>query len=435
MKKTIFSTSLFLLVSFAHAQNTDLKIKIDRKAEALESKVITWRRDFHQNPELGNREFKTAEKIARHLRSLGIEVQTGIAKTGVVGILRGGKPGPVVALRADIDALPIKERVAIPFASKAEGEYNGREVSVMHACGHDTHIAMLMGTAEILASIKNELKGTVKFIFQPAEEGAPTGEEGGAKLMVKEGVLQNPQVDVIFGLHINAQTEVGQIKYRPKGTMAASDWFTIKIKGKQTHGAYPWLGIDPIVTASQIVLGLQTIVSRNVDLSESAAVISVGQINAGVRSNVIPEELTMTGTIRSLDGKVQEMLHTRIKQVVTSIAESGGASADIDITKQTLITYNDPILTEKMLPTLEASAGKDNVSITPATTGAEDFSFYQEKIPGMYFFLGGAPKGKPISETAPHHTPDFYIDESGFVLGMKTMSNLTVDYMEMQSKK
>ncbi|MFT4670410.1 MAG: amidohydrolase [Ulvibacter sp.] len=435
MKKTIFSAALFLLVSFAHAQNTDLKIKIDRKAEALESKVITWRRDFHQNPELGNREFKTAEKIARHLRSLGIEVQTGIAKTGVVGILRGGKPGPVVALRADIDALPIKERVAIPFASKAEGEYNGREVSVMHACGHDTHIAMLMGTAEILASIKNELKGTVKFIFQPAEEGAPTGEEGGAKLMVKEGVLQNPQVDVIFGLHINAQTEVGQIKYRPKGTMAASDWFTIKIKGKQTHGAYPWLGIDPIVTASQIVLGLQTIVSRNVDLSESAAVISVGQINAGVRSNVIPEELTMTGTIRSLDGKVQEMLHTRIKQVVTSIAESGGASADIDITKQTLITYNDPILTEKMLPTLEASAGKDNVSITPATTGAEDFSFYQEKIPGMYFFLGGAPKGKPISETAPHHTPDFYIDESGFVLGMKTMSNLTVDYMEMQSKK
>jgi amidohydrolase len=435
MKKTIFSAALFLLVSFAHAQNTDLKIKIDRKAEALESKVITWRRDFHQNPELGNREFKTAEKIARHLRSLGIEVQTGIAKTGVVGILRGGKPGPVVALRADIDALPIKERVASPFASKAEGEYNGREVSVMHACGHDTHIAMLMGTAEILASIKNELKGTVKFIFQPAEEGAPTGEEGGAKLMVKEGVLQNPQVDVIFGLHINAQTEVGQIKYRPKGTMAASDWFTIKIKGKQTHGAYPWLGIDPIVTASQIVLGLQTIVSRNVDLSESAAVISVGQINAGVRSNVIPEELTMTGTIRSLDGKVQEMLHTRIKQVVTSIAESGGASADIDITKQTLITYNDPILTEKMLPTLEASAGKDNVSITPATTGAEDFSFYQEKIPGMYFFLGGATKGKPISETAPHHTPDFYIDESGFVLGMKTMSNLTVDYMEMQSKK
>ncbi|PKH67708.1 amidohydrolase [Flavobacterium sp. ALD4] len=435
MKKIIFSAALFSFVCLAYAQNAALKIKIDRKAESLESKVITWRRNFHQNPELGNREFKTAEKIAAHLRSLGIEVQTGVAKTGVVGILRGGKPGPVVALRADIDALPIKERVDIPFVSKAEGEYNGREVPVMHACGHDTHIAMLMGTAEILASIKSELKGTVKFIFQPAEEGAPEGEEGGAKLMVEEGVLNNPKVDVIFGLHINAQTEVGKIKYRPKGTMAASDWFTIKIMGKQTHGAYPWLGIDPIVTASQIVLGLQTIVSRNINITESAAVISVGQINAGVRSNVIPEELTMTGTIRSLDSKVQDMLHARIKQVATSIAESAGATAEINITKQTLITYNDPSLTEKLLPTLEATAGKDNVSITPAVMGAEDFSFYQEKIPGLYFFLGGAPKGKPISETAPHHTPDFYIDESGFVLGMKTMSNLTVDYMEMQSKK
>ncbi|MBP2283000.1 amidohydrolase [Flavobacterium sp. CG_23.5] len=434
MKKTIFTATLFSFVCLASAQNTALKSKIGQKAESLESKVISWRRDFHQNPELGNREFKTAEKIAAHLRSLGIEVQTGVAKTGVVGILKGGKPGPVVALRADIDALPVKERVNIPFASKAEGEYNGKTVPVMHACGHDTHIAILMGTAEILASMKSELKGTVKFIFQPAEEGPPEGEEGGAKLMVKEGVLENPKVDVIFGLHINAQTEVGKIKYRTKGTMAASDWFTIKIKGKQTHGAYPWLGIDPITTAAQIVMGIQTIVSRNVNITESAAVISVGQINAGVRSNVIPEELTMTGTIRSLDPKVQDMMHSRLKQVVNSIAESAGASADINITNQTLITYNDPLLTEKMVPTLEATAGKDNVYITPAVTGAEDFSYYQEKIPGLYFFLGGAPKGKPISETAPHHTPDFYIDESGFVLGMKVLSNLTVDYMEMQSK-
>ena len=434
MKKTIFTATLFSFVCLVSAQNTALKNTIGKKAEFLESKVIAWRRDFHQNPELGNREFKTAEKIAAHLRSLGIEVQTGVAKTGVVGILKGGKPGPVVALRADIDALPIKERVNIPFASKAEGEYNGKKVPVMHACGHDTHIAILMGTAEILASMKSDLKGTVKFIFQPAEEGPPEGEEGGAKLMVEEGVLENPKVDVIFGLHINAQTEVGKIKYRTKGTMAASDWFTIKIKGKQTHGAYPWLGIDPIVTAAQIIMGIQTIVSRNVNITESAAVISVGQINAGVRSNVIPEELTMTGTIRSLDAKVQDMMHSRLKQVVNSIAESAGASADINITNQTLITYNDPLLTEKMVPTLEATAGKDNVYITPAVTGAEDFSYYQEKIPGLYFFLGGAPKGKPISETAPHHTPDFYIDESGFVLGMKVLSNLTVDYMEMQSK-
>ena len=369
------------------------------------------------------------------MRSLGIEVQTGVAKTGVVGILRGSKPGPVIALRADIDALPVKERVAITFASKVEGEYNGKTVPVMHACGHDTHTAILMGTAEILASIKSELKGTVKFIFQPAEEGPPEGEEGGAKLMVKEGVLENPKVEAIFGLHINAQTEVGKIKYRSRGTMAASDWFTIKINGKQTHGAYPWLGIDPIATAAQIIMGIQTIVSRNINLAESPAVISVGQINAGVRSNVIPEELIMTGTIRSLDVKVQEMLHARLKKVVTSIAESAGATAEVNITNQTLITYNDPTLTEKMIPTLEATAGKENVSITPAVTGAEDFSYYQEKIPGLYFFLGGAPKGKPISETAPHHTPDFYIDESGFLLGMKVLSNLTIDYMEMQSKK
>ena len=435
MKKIILFTGLFTFSIFASAQNAALKSKIAQKAASLESKVINWRRDFHQNPELGNREFKTAEKIAAHLRSLGIEVQTGVGKTGVVGILKGEKPGPVVALRADIDALPVKERVDIPFASKVEGEYNGNIVPIMHACGHDTHIAILMGTAEILASIKNELKGTVKFIFQPAEEGPPEGEEGGAELMIKEGVLTNPKVDVIFGLHINAQTEVGKIKYRPKGTMAASDWFKIKIMGKQTHGAYPWLGIDPIVTASQIVMGLQTIVSRNINITESAAVVSVGQINAGVRSNVIPEELTMNGTIRSLDSKVQQMVHSRIKQIATAIAESAGATADVTITNKTAITYNDPSLTEKMIPTLEAVAGKENVLLTPAVTGAEDFSFYQEKIPGLYFFLGGAPKGKPISETAPHHTPDFYIDESGFVLGMKAMSDLTIDYMEMNAKK
>ncbi len=435
MKKIILFASISLFSVIASAQNTALKSKIDTKAASLESKVISWRRDFHQNPELGNREFKTAEKIAAHLRSLGIEVQTGFAKTGVVGILRGSKPGPVIALRADIDALPVKERAAISFASKVEGEYNGKTVPVMHACGHDTHTAILMGTAEILASIKSELKGTVKFIFQPAEEGPPEGEEGGAKLMVKEGVLENPKVEAIFGLHINAQTEVGKIKYRSRGTMAASDWFTIKINGKQTHGAYPWLGIDPIATAAQIIMGIQTIVSRNINLAESPAVISVGQINAGVRSNVIPEELIMTGTIRSLDVKVQEMLHARLKKVVTSIAESAGATAEVNITNQTLITYNDPTLTEKMIPTLEVTAGKENVSITPAVTGAEDFSYYQEKIPGLYFFLGGAPKGKPISETAPHHTPDFYIDESGFLLGMKVLSNLTIDYMEMQSKK
>ena len=434
MKKTIFYILIVLVTCTINAQNSVLKTKISQKANALESKVIQWRRELHENPELGNREYKTAEKIAAYLQSIGIEVKTGIAKTGVVGILKGGKPGPVVALRADMDALPVKERVNIPFASKIEGEYNNQKVNVMHACGHDTHVAMLMGTATILAELRKDIKGTVKFIFQPAEEGAPEGEEGGAELMVKEGVLENPKVDVIFGLHINAQTEVGKIKYRPKGIMASSDWFKIKVIGKQSHGATPWQGIDPIVTSSQIILGLQTIVSRNMALTENAAVVSVGQINSGIRSNIIPEELNMSGTIRTLDGKAQEFIHARVKQIATNIAESAGATAQVDITKKTLITYNDPLLTEQMLPSLKNTAGQENVLLTEAVTGAEDFSFYQAKIPGLFVFLGGMPKGKKPEEMPSHHTPDFYIDESGFVLGMKTMANLTLDYMEMHSK-
>jgi amidohydrolase len=434
MKKTIFYILIVLVTCTINAQNSVLKTKISQKANALESKVIQWRRELHENPELGNREYKTAEKIAAYLQSIGIEVKTGIAKTGVVGILKGGKPGPVVALRADMDALPVKERVNIPFASKIEGEYNNQKVNVMHACGHDTHVAMLMGTATILAELRKDIKGTVKFIFQPAEEGAPEGEEGGAELMVKEGVLENPKVDVIFGLHINAQTEVGKIKYRPKGIMASSDWFKIKVIGKQSHGATPWQGIDPIVTSSQIILGLQTIVSRNMALTENAAVVSVGQINSGIRSNIIPEELNMSGTIRTLDSKAQEFIHARVKQIATNIAESAGATAQVDITKKTLITYNDPGLTEQMLPSLKNTAGQENVLLTEAVTGAEDFSFYQAKIPGLFIFLGGMPKGKKPEEMPSHHTPDFYIDESGFVLGMKTMANLTLDYMEMHSK-
>ncbi len=433
---TYYLLPCLLLFSIGtQAQNNALKSKITTKAASLESKVVSWRRDFHQNPELGNREFKTAEKIATHLQSLGIEVKTGVAKTGVVGVLKGGKPGPVVALRADMDALPVMERANLPFASKATGEYNGTTVSVMHACGHDTHVAMLMGTAEILASVKNEIKGTVVFIFQPAEEGPPEGEEGGAELMVKEGVLNNPKVDVIFGLHINAQTEVGQIKYRPRGTMASSDWFTIKVNGKQSHGAYPWQSIDPIVTASQIIMGLQSIVSRNVNLTQNAAVVSVGQINAGVRSNIIPESLTMTGTIRTLDAETQDFIHGKIKTIATNIATSAGATAEVAITKKTLITYNEPSLTEQMLPTLQAAAGKENVLLTEAVTGAEDFSFYQAKIPGLFYFIGGMPKGKKPSDMPSHHTPDFYIDEGSFVLGMTSMAHLTLDYMEMKSKK
>ena len=394
---------------------------------------MAWRRDIHEHPELGNREFQTAAKIAAHLQSLGIEVKTGVGKTGVVGLLKGGKPGPVVALRADMDGLPVTERVDVPFKSQVMTEYNGQKTGVMHACGHDTHVAMLMGAAEVLASVKADLPGTVKFIFQPAEEGAPAGEEGGAELMVKEGVLLNPKVDAIFGLHINSQTEVGTIGYRPGGTMAAVDQFAIKLHGKQTHGASPWSGVDPIVTAAQVVMGLQTIVSRNLPITENAAVVTVGAIHGGIRQNIIPEEVNMIGTIRSLDADMQKTIHRRIREVAVNIAESAGAKADVDIDIMYPITYNDPKLTAQMVGTLQTVAGNDNVKLIPAQTGAEDFSFYQQKVPGFFYFLGGMTKGKNKNEAAPHHTPDFQIDESCFVLGMKSLCHLTVDYMQQAS--
>ncbi|MDO6389644.1 amidohydrolase [Pontibacter sp. BT731] len=428
---------LGLLVTVpALAQDSKLLARANTMADKLEPKVIEWRRDFHQYPELGNRETKTAEKIADHLRKLGIEVQTGIAHTGVVGILKGGKPGPVVALRADIDGLPVTERTDVPFASKERSTYNGQEVGVMHACGHDTHIAMLMGTAEVLAGMKKDLKGTVKFIFQPAEEGSPIGEEGGAALMVKEGVLdKGPKPEVIFGLHINSQTEVGTIKYTPGGTMASADIFRIKVKGKQVHGAYPWSGIDPIVVSAQIINGLQTIISRQTQLPEGAAVITVGSIHGGVRNNIIPEEVLMEGTIRALDVEMQKKLHEKLKLTATKIAEASGAVAEVEIIPQTPVTYNDLALTERMLPTLRTVAGRDKVVLAKAVTGAEDFAFYQEKIPGLFLFVGGMSKGKKPEEVAPHHTPDFFIDESGLKLGVKTLTSLTLNYMEGKGEK
>ncbi|QHV99461.1 amidohydrolase [Spirosoma endbachense] len=438
MGKYQLCASVLAVMSFTAqsvlGQGTTLSARMDKTAEGLEKKVVAWRRDFHQHPELGNREFQTAAKIAAHLQSLGIEVKTGVGKTGVVGLLKGGKPGPVVALRADMDGLPVTERVDLPFKSEAHTEYNGQQTGIMHACGHDTHVAMLMGAAEVLASIKSELKGTVKFIFQPAEEGAPTGEEGGAYLMVKEGVLENPKVDAIFGLHINSQTEVGTIKYRPGATMAAVDSYAIKIRGKQTHGAAPWSGVDPIVTSAQVIMGLQTIVSRNLPLTENAAVVTVGAIHGGIRQNIIPEEVNMIGTIRSLDNEMQKTIHRRINEIATNIAESAGAKADVKIEVMYPVTYNDPKLTDQMVPTLEAVAGKNNIRLTPAQTGAEDFSFYQQKVPGFFYFLGGMTKGKKIEDAAPHHTPDFQIDESCFVLGMKSLCHLTVDYMEQAGK-
>jgi len=357
-----------------------------------------------------------------------------VAHTGVIGILKGGKAGPVIGLRADIDGLPVTERVEIPFASKVKSTYNGIETGVMHACGHDTHTAMLMGTAEVLSKMKKDLKGTVKFIFQPAEEGAPEGEEGGAKMMVKEGVLKNPDVDVIFGLHISAQTPVGYITYKPGGTMAAAQRFVIKVHGKQTHGSRPWGGVDPIVISAQIINGLQTIISRDTDLTKEAAVISVGLIRGGVRNNIIPEEVEMIGTIRTLDPDMQKKLNDMMIFRVKAIAESYGGTADISISEGLPITYNDPALTAQMLPSLQDSAGKDHVIQINAITGAEDFSFFQKEIPGLYFFVGGRPLDVKMEDSASHHTPDFFIDESGLKLGVTSMVNLTLDYMNNSGK-
>jgi amidohydrolase len=431
MLKKITSLSCILftfisLVTFADAK--DMSDEINSATSKIMPKIIKWRRHIHENPELSNREFKTAEMVANHLRSLGMEVKTGIAKTGVVGILKGNQPGPTIGLRADMDALPVKERVDIPFASKVIADYNGMQTPVMHACGHDSHVAMLMGTAEVLAGMKDKIKGTVVFIFQPAEEGPPEGERGGAKLMVEEGVMTNPKIDAVFGIHINSQTEIGTIRYKKGATMAASDWFKIKIKGKQAHGSAPWAGVDPIVTATMIISGLQTIVSRQSVLTKAPVVITVGKINAGVRENIIPETLEMAGTIRTLDSEMQKDVHRRIRNTVKAIAESQGATAEVEIDTKTLVTFNTPDLVEKMLPSLEKSVGKANVIESEWTTGAEDFSYFGTKAPSFYFFVGGMPKGMNPNHAAGHHTPDFYLDDSRLDVGVKAFANIVFDY-------
>jgi len=359
-------------------------------------------------------------------------VKENVAHTGVVGLLRGGKPGKVVALRADMDALPVTEQVDLPFVSKVRTTYNGQEVGVMHACGHDAHVAILLGVAEVLSGIRDQIPGTVKFIFQPAEEGAPAGEEGGAGLMVKEGALENPKVDAIFGLHVTSRYPVGEINYRPEGMMAAVDSFKIIVKGKQTHGAYPWLGVDPIVVASQIVLGLQTIPSRQLDSTLAPSIVTVGAIHGGVRNNIIPDQVEMIGTIRSLDAKMRDDIHARIKRTAEDIAASGGASAEVTIETGYPITYNDPALTEKIAPTLRRVAGAKKVHVVNATLGAEDFSFFQQKVPGVFFWLGTRPPDQTAAQAASNHSPLFYVDESGLGLGIRAMAHVAVDYLRMK---
>jgi amidohydrolase len=430
MKKFLLPAAL-IAAHCSLAQSNAASALIDQMVSKVEPKVVAWRRDFHAHPELGNRETRTAGIIADHLRALGMEVKTGVATTGVVGLLKGGKPGPVVALRADMDGLPVTERNSLPFASREKAQYNGQEVGVMHACGHDTHVSILMGVAEVLSTMKKDLKGTVKFIFQPAEEGVPKGEVGGAEQMVKEGVLENPKVDVIFGLHINSQTEVGTITYRPGGTLAGVNDMRIVVKGRQAHGASPWSSVDPIVVSAQIINSLQTIISRNLDITQNPGIVTIGSIHGGVRSNIIPEQVEMMGTVRTLSAEDEKLVIQRIRDIATKTAEASGAVAEVEIpyASRYPVTYNDPALTAQMLPTLQRVAGASQVKLIPPRTGSEDFSFFQEKVPGFFFFLGGMPKGVDARKAPSHHTPDFFIDESGFSLGVSATVNLVLDYM------
>jgi amidohydrolase len=433
--KNYYPVFIFLLASFSTTaqMNTKLLAKMEQETKAIEPKLIEWRRHFHQYPELSNRETKTGEYIAAHLKSLGIEVQYPVAKTGAVGLLKGNKPGPVIALRADMDALPVTERSSLPFASKEKAMFNGQETGVMHACGHDAHMSILMAVAEILSKNKSELKGTVKFFFQPAEEGGlPSDGTSGAELMVKEGVMENPRVDVVFGLHIQSLSPSGKIFYRPEGLMAAVDGLTIKVMGKGAHGATPWDGVDPITVSSQIVLGLQTIVSRQTELTKAGVIITIGSLHSGNRGNIIPEVATMEGTIRTFDTAMRTKLHEKIKLTVAKIAEASGATAEATITTGYPVTYNDPKLTQQMEASLQRAAGKENVLQTQAVTMAEDFSFFQQKAPGLFFFLGAYPTDVKLEKQPVHHTADFMIDEKSFVTGVRALLALTTDYMYMK---
>jgi len=404
---------------------------LDAAARAVGPDVVAWRRDFHQNPELSNREFRTSKQVAAHLKALGLEVKTGIAHTGVTGILRGGEPGPVVALRADMDALPVTEQVDLPFKSVATAEYRGEKVGVMHACGHDAHTAILMGVAEALVSLRKDLPGTVLFVFQPAEEGAPDGERGGASLMLEEGLFETPKPDAVFGLHVGSALNAGTIGYRSGPFMAASDRYRIDVQGRQTHGAWPWKGVDPIVVSSQIVLGLQTVVSRQVDITRYPAVVSVGAIKGGIRNNIIPDKVEMVGTFRTFDPAVRQQIIDSITRTAEDIAHAGGATAKVEIAADNNpVVVNDVELTRRMLPSLERVAGPGRVVEMPFVTGSEDFAFYGQKAPAMFFFVGVTPAGQDPTKAPSNHSPQFFLDESGLDLGLRAMLGVAVDYLQ-----
>ncbi len=411
-----------------------LAAQIDLAAHAAEARVTAWRRDFHANPELGNREFRTAGIVAEHLRALGFDqVQTGVAHTGVVGLLVGGLPGPVVALRADMDALPVAEEVDLPFASKVRTQWNGETVGVMHACGHDAHVAILMGVAEVLAGLRSGLRGSVKFLFQPAEELPPEGEEGGAKLMVEQGAMDNPRPAVVFGLHVTSRLAVGVIGFRPGPTMASADNLKITIHGRQTHGAMPWLGVDPIVTSAQVILGLQTVVSRQTDLTQEPAVVTIGMIKGGLRENIIPDSVEMRGTIRTFDEGMRDDIHERVTYLAEAISRGSRAGCTVCIRKNYPVTVNDPALTAVMLPSLQRVAGTDQVHLVPKVMGSEDFSFFQRVSPGLFFFLGVAADASAATTAAPNHSPLFFVDERALLLGVRALAHAACDYLEAGS--
>jgi amidohydrolase len=431
MSRIVFLLPLLLLLSLP-ATADDLAAQVDQRARAEEPKVIAWRRQLHEHPELSNREVETGKYIADHLRSLGIEVQTGIAKTGVIGVLKGGKPGKVVALRSDMDALPVVEESDLPFKSTVKTEYIGQQVGVMHACGHDAHMAILMGVAEVLAGVRDQIPGTVKFIFQPAEEGPPPGEEGGAPLVIKDGALENPKPDAIFGLHVISGIPAGMITYRSGPLMASADWLYITVKGKQTHGAWPWAGIDPVVTSAQIITGLQNIVSRQVDISKEPAVVTVATIHGGARKNIIPDQVEMSGTIRNFDEDIRQQVHARIKHIAESIAAANDATAEVKIDKAVPVTVNDPVLTEKMLPTLKRIGGDGGSKMNQRVMVAEDFAYFQQQVPGMFYFVGITPKDQDMSKAAPNHSQRFFVDESGLVQGVRSLAALAVDFLTLK---
>lgn len=429
MKKSLLSLVVSIAACSAFSAHAD--INIDEQVKSVENKVIEWRRDIHQHPELSNRETRTAAIVSKHLKSLGMQVETDIAHTGVVGYLKGAKPGPTVMLRADMDALPVTEKADVPFKSTVVTKYMGEDVGVMHACGHDTHVAMLMGTAEVLAGVQKELHGNIMFVFQPAEEGTPKGEEGGANLMLKQGIFKKYKPDVAFGLHIMSSLNTGQIGYRSGPIMASADTFDITVKGKQTHGSAPWNGVDPIAAASQIVTGINHIVSRQVDITKEPAIISFGKISGGIRDNIIPDSVNMIGTIRNFDMDNRDQIFNNIKTTATHIAMASGAEADVKIIKGYPVTINNPALTAQMLPTLKSVAGADNVFDVPKLTASEDFSFYSQEVPGLFIFLGGTPAGQDTSKAPYNHSPYFYADEASFKVGTKALSQLAIDYLAM----